>query len=140
MAVSPSGYKETPQSWGVIREYMSVVEATEGMFRGWKFEPTVNLGHVFTILALLGGGLSVYVGVFQTLTELVLRVKVLENNSAGSEQRRIQLSQNTASIAELQNAVNGIRISNEKMLDALTGIRIDVGAISRRQTATENKP
>ena len=114
---------------------MSVVEATEGMFRGWKFEPTVNLGHVFTILALLGGGVSVYVGVFQTLTELVLRVKVLEGNTAGSEQRRILLSQNAAQIEELQKAVSNIREYNARIVEQLTGIRVDVAVLTKRSEA-----
>ncbi len=112
---------------------MSVVEATEeGMFRGWKFEPVVNLGHVFTILALLGGGISVYVGVFQTLTELVLRVKVLEASTSGSEQRRITLSQNTASIDELRSAISNIRDTNAKIIDQLVGIRVDVAVLTKR--------
>ncbi len=119
---------------------MSVVEATEGMFRGWKFEPTVNLGHVFTILALLGGGISVYVGVFQTLTELVLRVKVLESSSAGSEQRRIALSQNTAAIDELRNAIGSIRDTNSKIVDQLVGIRVDVAVLTKRSGEHRDTP
>ncbi len=111
---------------------MAVVQPTTGILQGWKFEPTVNLGHVFTILALLGGGISVYVGVFQTLTELVLRVKVLESSGAGSEQRRITLSQNVAQIQELQAAVANIRESNARIIEQLTGIRIDVGVLTKR--------
>ncbi len=112
---------------------MSVVESIDnGVFRGWKFEPVVNLGHVFTILALLGGGISVYVGVFQTLTELVLRVKVLEANSIGTEQRRIMLNQNTAAIEELKNAISGIRDANAKIVEQLVGIRVDVAVLTKR--------
>jgi hypothetical protein len=84
------------------------------------------------MLAMLGGGVSVYVGVFQTLTEVVLRVKVLEAGTFGSEGRRILLNQNAASIVELQNAVSDIRQSNAKIIEQLTGIRIDVGVLTKR--------
>lgn len=97
----------------------------------WKFEPTVNLGHVFTVIALMAGGVSVYVGVFQTLTQLVLKVNDLETKTATADAVRQQTFENKAAITQLSDAVTAIKASNDKLLEQLTGIRIDVGILSQ---------
>lgn len=106
----------------------------------WKFEPTVNLGHIFTVIALLAGGVSVYVGVFQTLTQLVIKVEYLETKTATADAVRQQTLENKAAIATLTDAVSSIKVSNDRLLEQLTGIRIDVGVLSKAAAAQDKKP
>ncbi len=100
-----------------------------------RFDGTINLGHVLTILALLAAGLSVYVGVFQTLTGLVVRVNALETIAGEATARRAQIVQNTTEIAELKGAISDIRSSNSKIVEILTGVRIDLAVIGKQQAA-----
>lgn len=100
----------------------------------WRFEPVFNLGHIIMLIGLLGGGLSVYVGVFQTLTSLVVRVQGLEAGSAKVSETHDLTITNSTNIEELRALTTSIRDSNTKMLEQLTNIRIDLGILKREQS------
>ncbi len=95
----------------------------------WTFEPTFNLGHIIMLIGLLGGGLSVYVGVFQTLTNLVIRVDRLESGTATLADTREITITNRTNVNELRDLALSIQDTNGKMLEQLTAMRIDVGVL-----------
>ena len=99
---------------------------------GPRFDPSINLGHVLTIIALLGGGVSVYAGVFQTLTELVVRVDELDKRTDKVPEHDKSISLNASSIAELRRMVEDSRRTNEALLIAVNGIRIDLTRLQSR--------
>lgn len=108
----------------------------------WKFDPTISLGNILMACGMVIGGLvaaiTVYVGVIQAITTMSLRIDSLEKAgpiAVGASEASIQ---NKAAIAQLQALVAAINDSNGKMLEQLTGIRIDVGILKAR-TGTEGR-
>lgn len=114
---------------------------TNGITQGhrWRFEATFNLGHIIMLVGLLGGGLSVYVGVFQTLAALVIRVDKLEGTASDIKVAHDLSVENNVSISELKALTTSIRDSNAKMLEQLTNIRVDVGVL-KNSAGVEVRP
>lgn len=97
------------------------------------FDWTVNLGHILIIVGLLvstvTAAIGVYMGVFQTLTEVALELNIVKGKITDLDNVKAQALQNTVAIAELQRLVVNIEATNAKIVEQLIGLRVDLGVI-----------
>lgn len=105
-----------------------------------RFSWSINLGQVLQIAAFVistvGAGIGVYVGVFQTLTQVVLELDNLKRQVVDYQNIRDRSMQNSAAIVELQKLVEEIKKTSAASLEQLVGIRIDLGVL-KQTGATE---
>ena len=104
----------------------------------WRFEPVFNLGHILVLSGLLGGGVTVYVGLIQVQTNQGTRIESLEKSALPKAEAAHDLAeQDHVALTNLSAIADNIRMANTAILDQLTGIRVDVGVLKARIAVAE---
>ena len=65
-----------------------------------RFDPTINLGHIFTILALVGSVFVAYMNIVRTVDEHELRLSTVEKQVDTTEAFQRQLLTTLSQIRE----------------------------------------
>ena len=109
-----------------------------------KFDPTFNLGHLFTILSIL---LTAFGGIWYTATETTNidhRISNIERGVAGNTPRVDALTQGATVINErmtnLLETQRELRRQNSDLMSALIRIREDVAGIAAQLNSNRRPP
>lgn len=104
-----------------------------------RFDPTWNYGHIFIAIGMivgwLGGAFVIYGGIVATLTELTLRVKVIERDQPEISSALRRVDANEQSVTELKEQTKAIQDTSRAMLEQITGVRVDLGAVKGKLDA-----
>lgn len=98
-----------------------------------RFDPTWNYGHVFIAIGMIvgwiGGAVVLHGGLVRTLTELTLRMNVIETALPAIQRSGEQARINAQTLQELRAQTESMQVTNAKLLEQLTGLRVDFGRL-----------
>jgi hypothetical protein len=102
------------------------------MTTGIKFDRSFNLGHVLTIVALLGGGFTAWSGVQSNLKNLDGRVASLELAAAAYTNLTTRVTILETTVGNVEATLSRIYTEAQETNARLTQVQVDLTGVAAR--------